>query len=106
MISSLKNYDKIGHIFDENIDDLIFILNSQFQCKYFNFPNIIGGKIFSDFINEIDNNQITKLLKNILKNGQSTFEVQIKIEDNNFNWYEIKGRKFIDEEDNQKINLK
>ncbi len=102
MASSFKNHNKIGKIFSENIDDLIFILNEKFQCEYMNFQYFSEKIKIDDFIHPEDINQVKKLFKSIFKMGDGTGEAQIKLEGISFNWYEIKGRSFVDNEDNKK----
>ncbi|MFX1504426.1 MAG: PAS domain S-box protein, partial [Promethearchaeota archaeon] len=101
MTSTFENYSKIGQIFSKNIDDLIFILNDKYQCEYFNFQNFTSGKNINEFIHPDDLKQVNKLLKNIFKIGTGTEESQIKYEDKPFRWFEIKGRSFINSEDNK-----
>jgi len=102
MESALKIHNKIGKIFSENIDDLIFILNEKFQCEYMNFQYFSEKIQIDDFIHQEDIKQVKKLFKSIFKIGVGTGEAQIKLEGISFNWYEIKGRSFVDNEDNKK----
>ncbi|MFW9829300.1 MAG: PAS domain S-box protein [Candidatus Thorarchaeota archaeon] len=102
MASIYNNYSKIGQIFTENIDDLIFILDNNYRCEYINFRDIIPKKEFKEFIHPNDNIQAIKLLKNISKFGFGIETLRIKYEDKPFTWFEIKGRSFVDSEDNTK----
>ncbi|MFX0139877.1 MAG: hypothetical protein ACFFDN_39920, partial [Candidatus Hodarchaeota archaeon] len=99
MTSMVNANSKIGQIFYENIDDLIFIINDKSQCEYINFQDFIQNKKFNDFIHPKDFKRVTKLIKNIFKKGTGIEEAQIKYNNEPYRWFEIKGRRFIDNED-------
>ncbi len=105
MTSTFRSYSKIGQIFSENIDDLIFILNSKYQCEYTNFEDFTIKKKLNEFIHQDDFKRVTKLLKAIFRTGYGVEDVQIKYKGNPFKWFEIKGKSFIDNEDNKKKAL-
>ncbi|MFX1391695.1 MAG: PAS domain S-box protein [Promethearchaeota archaeon] len=102
MTSVYNNYSKLGQIFTENIDDLIFILNDKYQCDYVNFHDILQKRAFKEYIHPEDMTSVNKFLKNIIKLGYATETAQIKFEDKPFRWFEIKGRSFRDPENNKK----
>ncbi len=101
MTSIFKNQNKIGQILSENIDDLIVIINEEFQCEYINFQYSNETIKINDLIHSEDLNRIIELLKSIFKIGYGADEAKIILENKIFNWYEIKGRKFVDNEDNK-----
>ncbi len=105
MTSTFESYSKIGQIFSENIDDLIFILNSKYQCEYTNFEDFTIKKKLNEFIHPDDFKRVIKLLKDIFRTGYGVEDVQIKYKGNPFKWFEIKGKSFIDSEDNKKKAL-
>ena len=102
MTSTFESYSKIGQIFSENIDDLIFIINDKHQCEYVNFKDSTSRKKINEFIHPDDFKRVNKLLKNIFKTGYGIEDVQIRYNDKPFKWFEIKGKSFIDNEDNKK----
>ena len=100
MTSTFRNISKIGKIFSENIDDLIFILNEKYQCEYINFQKLTSKKKFNDYVHPQDFKRVSKLLKDIFKTGYGSEEVQIRYDGKPFRWFEIKGKSFKDSEDN------
>jgi PAS domain S-box-containing protein len=102
MTSIYESYDKLGQVFSNNIADPILILNEDFQCEYSNSQYFPLMHKFIEFIHPEDIKRINKLLKIILKLGYGTEEAQVKYEGNQSKWFEIKGKRFIEEEDNKK----
>ncbi|MFX0001266.1 MAG: PAS domain S-box protein [Candidatus Hodarchaeota archaeon] len=102
MTSTFESYSKIGQIFSENIDDLVFIVNDHHQCEYTNFETFTEKKKINEFIHPNDFKRVNKLLKDIFRTDYGIEEVQIKYKDKPFKWFEIKGNGFIDNEDNKK----
>jgi len=102
MTSTFESHSKIGQIFFENIDDLIFILNDKNRCEYVNFQAFTERKKINDFIHPEDLKRVIKILKDIFRLGHGMGEAQIKYENKPFRWFEIKGKSFIDSEDNAK----
>ena len=102
MTSTFRNHSKIGQIFSENIDDLIFILNDKYQCEYNNFQQSTYKKKINDYVHPQDFKRVSKLLKDIFKIGYGSEDAQIKYDGKPFRWFEIKGKSFIDSEDNCK----
>lgn len=101
MTSTFQNNSKIGQVFSENIDDLIFILNNKYLCEYTNFQYFTGKVKINKFILPEDFKRVIKYIKNIFKLGYGIEEARIKHNSEPFKWYEIKGRRFIDKEDNK-----
>ncbi|TFG02415.1 MAG: PAS domain-containing sensor histidine kinase, partial [Promethearchaeota archaeon] len=91
----------------ENTNELIAILNDQFEHEYINksaYYNILGytenevlGKKPKDFAHPDDMNRVINAIKNGLINGESTYEFRIKHKEGHYIWMETKGRFFIDE---------
>ncbi|UCD02193.1 MAG: PAS domain S-box protein [Promethearchaeota archaeon] len=102
MTSTFSIPSKIGQIFSENIDDLIFIIDEKYQCEYVNFQEFIKIKGINEFIHPEDFKRVIKLLKNLFKNGSGIEEAQIKYPGEPYRWFEIKGRSFVDNEDSRK----
>ncbi|MFX0140523.1 MAG: PAS domain-containing protein, partial [Candidatus Hodarchaeota archaeon] len=102
MTSTFKSNSKIGQIFSENIDDLIFILNEKYLCEYMNFQYLTANVKINDFIHPEDLKHVIKYIKRIFKIGYGIEEARLKNNSEPFKWYEIKGRRFIDNEDNAK----
>ena len=102
MTSTFESYSKIGQIFSENIDDLIFIINDKHQCEYINFDDFASKKKINEFVHPDDSKRVDKLLKGIFKTGYGSEEAQIRYNGKPYRWFEIKGKSFIDNEDNGK----
>ncbi len=102
MVIIYESHEKMGQILTENIDDPIFILNEKYQCEYSNLRYFPIKQKITDFIHPEDLKRVSRLLKSILKLGYGTEEAQIKFEGDQFRWFEIKGRIFIESEDNRK----
>ncbi|MFX1599281.1 MAG: PAS domain S-box protein [Promethearchaeota archaeon] len=102
MTSIYEKNNKLGLVFSENIDDPIYILNEKFQCEYSNVRYFPLNQKIHEFIHPEDLKRVDRLLKDILKIGYGTEEAHIKYEGNQFKWFEIKGRSFLESEDNTK----
>lgn len=102
MVIIYDSHEKMGQILTENIEDPILILNEKYQCEYSNLRYFPIKQKITDFIHPEDLKRVNRLLKSILKLGYGTEEAQIKFEGDQFKWYEIKGRIFIESEDNRK----
>ncbi|MFX1570779.1 MAG: PAS domain S-box protein [Promethearchaeota archaeon] len=102
MTSTFESYSKIGQIFSENIDDLIFIINGKNQCEYINFEDFTSKRNFNEFIHPDDLKGVNRLIKNIYKTGFGVIDAQIKYKGNPFKWFEVKGKSFRDNEDDKK----
>jgi len=102
MTSTFESFSKIGQIFSENIDDLIFIINDKHQCEYINFEDFTIKKKINEFIHPDGFKQINKLLKDAFRTGYGIEDAQIKRKGKPFKWFEIKGKSFIDNEDKKK----
>ena len=102
MTSIYESYDKLGHLFSENIDDPILILNEKLQCEYSNSQYFPVERKLNESIHQEDLKRINRLLKNILKLGYGTEEAQIKYNGNQSKWFEIKGKSFVESTDKKK----
>jgi len=101
---------KSNLIFADLVDDLIFILNMNFEIEYLNEKSLLKGLGYSKneildhqlvrFSHPSDSLDLIKQLKGILKKGSGSHEIRIKHKKGNFVWYELKGNSFID--DNKK----
>ncbi|MFX1312479.1 MAG: PAS domain S-box protein [Promethearchaeota archaeon] len=93
MSTIIKDLNKINQIITENIDDPIFLLNKNFICEYSNSTIFGENKLFLDFFPPDETKQITKLLKNVLKIGNFIGEAKMRLENNKYKWFEIKGKR-------------
>ena len=105
MASTIRNFDKINQIISDNIDDPIFILNENLKCEYINLEDLTEGKHILDFIYPEDSNRVIKFLKNLFKTGYGIEESRIKFVNKQFCWYEIKGKRFVDDNQRKKVFL-
>ncbi|MFX1406593.1 MAG: PAS domain S-box protein [Promethearchaeota archaeon] len=99
----------VGHILAENLDDLIYILNDNFDCEYVNdkiHQQILGYTSFSkniaDFVHYGDLKKTIKFLNRALKTGKAIEQIRIRDKDN-YRYFEVKGKRFLDDDNNPKI---
>ncbi len=102
MDSILKNTDRIGQMYLQNSEDLIFVINEDSIIEYSNSSYFSRIKNFHDFIFSDDCDQLDVLLKDIFRLSNGTEIIRIKQHNDQLKWYEIKGYSFIDDEDNNK----
>jgi len=107
---SAQNYE-IDQILSENIDELIYILNTDLICEYINedyHKKIIGysalSKKFTNFIHDQDLKIISKFLKNVLNGDIAIEQVRILCK-SDYKYYELKGKKFLDNSNEEKVLL-
>ncbi|MFX0176750.1 MAG: PAS domain S-box protein [Candidatus Hodarchaeota archaeon] len=107
---SEANYN-VGHILTENLDDLIYILNDNFECEYINDEvhfELLGytsiSKNISDFVHYGDLKKTIKFLNRTLKTGRALEQIRIRTR-NNYSYFEVKGKRFLDDDNNTKILL-
>lgn len=99
----------IGNILKENFDDLIFILNENFECEYVNEKvhlkklgySCLAHKILENIYSD-DLNRGLNFLQNILKAGKAIEQLRIR-QNESYRYYELKGKRFINEADKVKI---
>ena len=101
MASIFKNPSKIGQLYLEKSDDLIFIINENSLCEYSNSKYITGMKKIIDFVFFEDFKKMKSLIKTIFKVGYGTEEIRIREDNNRAKWFEIKGSRFTNDEDNK-----
>jgi len=105
MASTITQINKINQIISENIEDPILILNEKFMCEYANFEDFKEEKHIFDFIHPDDKKRVNKFIKNIFKHGFGTEESRIIDDKGFFRWYEIKGKRFLDDTNNRRVFL-
>ncbi len=107
---SNKLYD-IGNILYESLDDLIYILNEKYECEYVNstiHEKKLGyNSLFKKFQNFVHIRDLKKFNKFIYKLKETgTANDQFRIRDRiDYCYFDIKGRKFYDNESNIKFLL-
>ncbi len=105
MASVSENINKINQLISENIDDLVFIINDKFNCEYNNFEALTSKKHFNDFVHPKDSKRVIDFVKNIFQFGSGIEEARITNHNKLFSWFEIKGTKFVDDENIDKVFL-
>ena len=103
MASTITQINKINKIISENIDDPIFIINEKLVCEYANFEDFKKGKHIIDIFHPNDSKNVSKLMKNIFKFGYGNTESRIKSDMEQFRWYEIKGKRIVEDHENKAI---
>jgi PAS domain S-box-containing protein len=109
MVHSTDVHYRIGDIVSENIDDLIYILNSDFKCEYVNIEKHLDklgyssvGRKITEFIYFKDLDIALKFLKNVVNLGETYEQFRMK-EKRGYKYYELKGKKFIDNDEDVKM---
>ncbi|MHA2283874.1 MAG: PAS domain S-box protein [Promethearchaeota archaeon] len=105
MVSIVKNINKINQLVSENIEDLIFICNENIECEYINIKELQYRKHLIDFIHPNDSKRVVKFVENVFKIGDGREDFKIIGDNNLFKWYETKGKRFVDDDDNRKVIL-
>ncbi len=101
MTSIFKNPNKIGQLYLEKSDDLIFIINENSICEYSNSKFITGMKNINDFIFFEDFKKMKSLIKTIFKVGYGSEEIRFREANIRAKWFEIKGSRFTNDEDDK-----
>jgi len=111
MASISETSYNIGHILTENLDDLIYILNDNFECEYVNDKihlELLGytsiSKNIADFVHYGDLKKTIKFLNRTLKAGRALEQIRIR-DKSNYRYFEVKGKRFLDDDNNLKILL-
>ena len=107
MASTIKNNNnnKVNQLISENIDDIIFICNENFECEYNNNKELESKKKLVDFIHPQDSKRVIKFVEKTFKFGYGKEEYRIIGDNNRFKWYEIKGKRFFDDDNTKKVFL-
>jgi len=109
MASSSEFGYNIGEVLTENLDELIFVLNEDFECEFVNEKIHIEKLGYLSLKNKItvilhqDDLQLGNVfLQRLLKNGQAIEHLRIR-QKNSYVYYEFKGKTFTNEK--QEIKL-
>ncbi|MCK4382653.1 MAG: PAS domain S-box protein, partial [Candidatus Lokiarchaeota archaeon] len=109
MASSSELGYNIGEILTENLDDLIFVLNENFECEFVNEKIHIaklGYLSLRDKITVIlhqDDIQIGNIfLRRLLKNGQAIEHLRVR-QKNSYVYHEFKGKTFTNDKHEIKL---
>ena len=105
MASTIKNINKVNQLISENIEDLIFICNENIECEYYNIKELESKTNLIDFLHPEDSKRVVEFVENAFKSGSGKGEFRIIGDNNHFKWYEIKGKRFFDDDNNRKIFL-
>ncbi len=105
MASIVKNINKINQLISENIEDMIFICNENIECEYHNNKELQYRKHLIDFLHPSDSKLVGNFIRNVFKIGYDREEFRIAGDNNLFKWYDIKGKRFVDDQNNKKVIL-
>jgi len=108
-VSDFGKEHNIGDILKENFDDLIFILNENFECEYINEKVHLRELGYSCLTHKIldniyygDLNRVLNFLQNILITGKAIEQIRIR-QNEVYGYYELKGKRFINDANKVKI---
>lgn len=109
--NELKKKEKHYKNIIENANDLIAILDEEFKHEYvnkhyegvlgYNREELIGENPFM-YVHPEDMKRAEKLTLNGIKNGEAKGELRYIAKNGEISWFEIKGKFFRTNEDNQK----
>ncbi len=108
----LQKSEDILHIISNNINDYISIVDQEFKIEYVNEhaheknlgytrEDNLNKKVFK-FMEDDKIPEVVKLLKELFKNGEAIEQIKIKDKEGNPIWLEVKGKTFLDENDEKK----
>ncbi len=107
ILDELKESNSTNLDFSDYIEDLIFILNLNFEIEFINENSLLKGLGYlkDDFLKHqlvqfshpSESLELEKQLKKILKKEGGSHELRIKHKKGYYVWYELKGKTFIDE---------
>ncbi len=108
-ISDFGKEHNIGDILKDNFDDLVFILNENFECEYVNEKvhleklgySCLAHKILDNFYFD-DLDRGLNFLQNVLEAGKAIEQLRIR-QNEGYGYYELKGKRFINDADKVKI---
>ncbi len=108
----LKESEEKYRIISENANDMISVINEEFRYEYINeevYKKIVGysnedliGKSPLDNVHSEDIKKAVKIWRTAVISGEGTIELRHKKKDGTWIWLEIRGKKFIDTNGEQK----
>jgi PAS domain S-box-containing protein len=115
LTQKLRESEEHYRLITENVNDLIGILNENFDYEYINeeiFLKVLGysikeliGRSALTFIHSDDIEIAANALRKGFKTGEGSAEVRFKHKNGNYDWLEVKGKTFIDIDEKKKILL-
>ncbi|MFW9866308.1 MAG: PAS domain S-box protein [Candidatus Thorarchaeota archaeon] len=103
MANTFENINKVNQIISDNIDDPIFIINRNLKCEYINFGELKIEKHLIDYLHPEDSKKAPKFVESVLTLGSGTEELRIRDKNNEFKWYEIKGKSFVGDDNEKRL---
>ncbi|MFX1420057.1 MAG: PAS domain S-box protein [Promethearchaeota archaeon] len=110
--SQLKESEEKFKLILENANDLITIINENFEHEYINekaYFDLLGykkediiGKTPLTPLHPDDVKQANKILRNGFKYGEGRSEMRVRHKDGHYKWLEHKGKSFIDTDGKRK----
>ncbi|MFX1298169.1 MAG: PAS domain S-box protein, partial [Promethearchaeota archaeon] len=92
----------------ENANDLIGIMNQNFEMEYFNeeaVQKVLGysaeellGKNLVEYVHPDDRKRTLQELTNGMEKGEGQVELRFPTKEGNYKWIEARGRTFLDKE--------
>ncbi len=109
----LKESEEKYRLITENANDLIYLLNGRFEFEFINeqtFFRLLGysnkdilGKSAITFVYLEDREKTAKSYIKCIETGKGSFEYRFRHKNGKFIWVEAEGRKFTNNEGNEKI---
>ena len=97
----------------ENVNDLIFITDENFNHEYINedvYKKILGyskddliGKSGIGFIHPEDIKSVTEAMEQVFKTGEGIGEARVRRKNGSYLWVELNGRSFVDKDGKQRL---
>ncbi|MFX0057585.1 MAG: PAS domain S-box protein [Candidatus Hodarchaeota archaeon] len=111
----LKDSEERYRLITENVNDLIAILNDKFEYEYINEKihqklrgssnkDRIGMKAL-DLVHPDDLGSVREIFNKAFEIGEGVMEVRLRNKDGTYDWFEVKGKTFIDIDGKNKILL-
>ena len=108
----IKESEERQNLILENINDLVVIINSNYEFEYLNEETLVKllgyrneevlGCSCLDFVHQDENELLTQAFKKNSKAMETFLELRFKHKNGEWLWFECRGQSFIDQDTKQK----